>query len=483
MSRERPLLVPARASEGGAVHLRFDEALVEARTEDTLATALIAAGVLMTSRSPKYRRPRGPYCLTGDCGTCLVRVDGRPNVRACTTVVREGMRVSTQNSYQPRRLDPTAIVDKVFRKGIDHHHFFVRPRIVNQVMQEFARNLTGFGELPDGADERHVDHVDHELPAVVVGCGPAGRAAAEALASVGIEHMVIDRHDRPQLQANLGDARLPARLLASAGAFGLYPGPLSAFEALGEPPDRALLAVSELDGDGAERLHTFRPRHLIFAMGTREPMLPFANNDLPGVVSARGLLQALRRADARLAGRVVVVGDDDAWAETQRAALDALRCDDVPKVERIARSEIERAVGGDRLEAVICKGRRISCALLAIASSPTAAHDLAAQAGVAIAFDGDGFAVSAVDGRCGSLGSTALWAAGDVTGWKGPKAAAADGQAVAARVLQALTEDPEHPEGVRARRFAPVDPPAPPVMREREVVGDSFESDPAEDER
>ena len=110
MRRDRPLLVPAKPG-GQAVHLRFDDALIEAREQDTLATALIAAGVLMTSRSPKYRRPRGPYCLTGDCGTCLVRVDGRPNVRACMTAVREGMRVSSQNSYKPRRLDPTAVVE------------------------------------------------------------------------------------------------------------------------------------------------------------------------------------------------------------------------------------------------------------------------------------------------------------------------------------------------------------------------------------
>ncbi|HLT34655.1 MAG TPA: (2Fe-2S)-binding protein, partial [Enhygromyxa sp.] len=178
MRRDRPLLVPAKPG-GQAVHLRFDDALIEAREQDTLATALIAAGVLMTSRSPKYRRPRGPYCLTGDCGTCLVRVDGRPNVRACVTAVREGMRVSSQNSYKPRRLDPTAVVDTLFPGGIDHHHLLVRPRIANQVMQELARNLTGFGELPSELDERRREHVERELPVLIVGAGPAGRAAAD----------------------------------------------------------------------------------------------------------------------------------------------------------------------------------------------------------------------------------------------------------------------------------------------------------------
>jgi sarcosine oxidase subunit alpha len=158
VSRQRPLFVPAR-TDVSSVNLRFDEQLISARPRDSLATALIAAGVLMTSRSPKYRRPRGPFCLGGDCGTCLVRIDGRPNVRACMTPVHEGMRAHSQNTYQPASLDPTQIVDHLFPDGIDHHNMFVRPRVVNQVMQELARNLTGFGVLPEGVAEREHEYV------------------------------------------------------------------------------------------------------------------------------------------------------------------------------------------------------------------------------------------------------------------------------------------------------------------------------------
>ena len=50
-----------------------------------------------------------------------------------------------------------------------------------------------------------------------------------------------------------------------------------------------------------ERLHDVRPRHLLLCTGTRDPLVPFANDDLPGVVAARGLIRALRRAQARLA--------------------------------------------------------------------------------------------------------------------------------------------------------------------------------------
>ncbi|KIG12919.1 Sarcosine oxidase alpha subunit [Enhygromyxa salina] len=487
MSRQRPLLVPAAPAApdgpgGQAVHLRFDEALIEATAHDTLATALIAAGVLMTSRSPKYRRPRGPYCLTGDCGTCLVRIDGRPNVRACMTPVREGMRVSSQNSYRPKRLDPTQLVDTLFPGGIDHHHLMVRPRIVNQVMQEVARNLTGFGELPEGVDTSGYEYLAHELPVLIIGAGPAGQAAAAVFEAAGVDHVIVDRLDRAALAANLDDAESrahaqPAKLLADTGVFGIYPGPHMLFP--GREDDLALVAASERHPN-LERLHAFRPHHLMFCVGSRDPMLPFPNNDLPGIVSARGLIRALRRANARIAGPCLVVGEGP-WAHAQLNALDQLRAPHAPKLELIAPNQIERAVGGERIEALICHGGRRSCALLAIAQTPASAHELAAQIGVALGFNGGGFGIDRAHeagdhGRCGALGGTSLWAAGDVCigvdPAAGQAAAARDGARVAKAVLEVLAAAPhELPD---ATHFAPAEPPQPPTMRERPVVGDRF---------
>lgn len=443
VSRQRPLFVPARP-DVSSVHLRFDEQLISAHPRDSLATALIAAGVLMTSRSPKYRRPRGPYCLGGDCGTCLVRIDGRPNVRACMTPVHEGMRAHSQNTYQPASLDPTQIVDHLFPGGIDHHHMFVRPRVVNQVMQEFARNLTGFGELPDGVTEREHDYVEQPLEVLIIGAGAAGRAAAAVLEAGGVEHAIVDRLDPIQLEANqVGDASTPARVRSNTAVFGIYPSPRHVLP--GHANDLALVAASELHqqpGDRQhERVYGFRPRHLLLCTGSRDPMLPFANNDLPGIVAARGLIRALRRTESRIAGPCVVVGEGE-WAQRCCEELDALRSSDAPKIPLVAPEQIERAVGRERIESLLCRNGRISCALLAVAAAPAPAHELPAQAGAPLRFDGLGFAVVRDDDlNCGSLGGTRLWAAGDVCGWLGPEAAARDGE----RVGKALIAAQEHP--------------------------------------
>ena len=434
--RQRPLLVPAR-TDVPTVHVHFDDQLISARAGDSLATALIAAGVLMTSRSPKYRRPRGPYCLSGDCGTCLVRIDGRPNIRACMTPVHEGMRAHAQNTYQPASLDPTQLVDHLFPSGLDHHHMFVRPRIVNQVMQEVARNLTGFGELPEGVAERTHDHVEQTLDVLIIGAGSAGRAAAAVLEAEGIEHRIVDRLAPIQLDANHhADPSTPAKLSSNTAVFGIYPSPHHSLP--GHAADLALVAAAERDGDHHERAHAFRPRHLLLCTGAREPMLPFCNDDLPGIVGARGLIRALRRSDTRIAGPCVVVGEGE-WAQQCRDELDALRTTDAPKIPLVAPEEIERAVGRERIEGLICRNGRISCALLAVAGPLAPAHELASQAGAPLRFDGQGFAVVRdAEHGCGWLGGTRLWAAGDVCGWVGPELAARDGERVAKSMLLAL---------------------------------------------
>ncbi|EQD73554.1 sarcosine oxidase, subunit alpha, partial [mine drainage metagenome] len=53
-------------------------------------------GLPAFQRSPRYHRPRGPMCGLGHCTGCLVRVNGRPNVRACRYEPEDGDVVSTR---------------------------------------------------------------------------------------------------------------------------------------------------------------------------------------------------------------------------------------------------------------------------------------------------------------------------------------------------------------------------------------------------
>lgn len=63
---------------------------------EPIAAALLAAGVKVLSYSLKQHRPRGFFCAIGNCSSCMMKVNGVPNVKVCQTPLEAGMVVETQ---------------------------------------------------------------------------------------------------------------------------------------------------------------------------------------------------------------------------------------------------------------------------------------------------------------------------------------------------------------------------------------------------
>ena len=81
---------------GEKVAFYFNGQEIEGYPSETIAAALHAAGVKELAKSPELHRPRGLFCAIGNCSSCLMVVDGKPNIRVCVTKVRPGMKVETQ---------------------------------------------------------------------------------------------------------------------------------------------------------------------------------------------------------------------------------------------------------------------------------------------------------------------------------------------------------------------------------------------------
>jgi predicted molibdopterin-dependent oxidoreductase YjgC len=84
-----------------AVTILLDGAPIAARAGDSVAAALLAAGIIATRTTPVSGAPRGPYCMMGACFECLMVIDGVASRQACLTPVREGMRVERQRGARP----------------------------------------------------------------------------------------------------------------------------------------------------------------------------------------------------------------------------------------------------------------------------------------------------------------------------------------------------------------------------------------------
>jgi len=90
-----PLLKRVAETDRPALTFMLDGAPVTALAGDTLLTAVLTHGDRLR-RSEFSGAPRAGFCMMGACQDCWMQLEDGTRVRACSTFVREGMRVRTQ---------------------------------------------------------------------------------------------------------------------------------------------------------------------------------------------------------------------------------------------------------------------------------------------------------------------------------------------------------------------------------------------------
>ena len=85
-------------AQGEAVTLWFEDKPIPACEGESVAAALLSAGVEHLRVASVGGAPRAPYCWMGVCFECLLEIDGQPNQQSCLVTVRDGMRIRRQPS-------------------------------------------------------------------------------------------------------------------------------------------------------------------------------------------------------------------------------------------------------------------------------------------------------------------------------------------------------------------------------------------------
>ena len=80
---------------GAALHFQFEGKQIPAYQGETVAAALLAAGIRGLRRAEGG--PRGLFCGMGICFDCLVTVNGKSNLRACVTFAQPGDKVEIKH--------------------------------------------------------------------------------------------------------------------------------------------------------------------------------------------------------------------------------------------------------------------------------------------------------------------------------------------------------------------------------------------------
>jgi sarcosine oxidase subunit alpha len=270
---EHPVL---RFKRGREVTVYFKGQPIKAYEGETIATALHAAGIRVLNYSNNQKRPRGLFCAIGKCSSCLMIVNGVPNVRTCITLVEDGMQIEPQRGKAklPRDAKPPEFKDaKVVRADV-----------------------------------------------IVIGGGPAGLMAAINAADAGARVVLLDENHMLGGQLVKQTHKFFGKREQFAGVRGVEIARILEDETRKRENIEVFLETSAVgifqDGDeklvlGVRKnreLVEFRGRALVVATGAMEKMIPFENNDLPGIYGAGAIQTLMNTYGVKPGDRVLIVG-------------------------------------------------------------------------------------------------------------------------------------------------------------------------------
>lgn len=247
---------------------------------DTIASALHAAGVRTLTTSLTYESPRGFFCGIGKCSSCLMRVNGIPNVRTCIAPLKEGVFVEMQKKL---------------------------------------------AELPDvvfsGEPTKTLD-----IDVLIVGAGPAGLCAAIESATQGASVLLVDENQCVGGQLVKQTHKFFGSKQERAGTRGIHIAKeleqeLQHLQQQGKiqlMTDATVIGYYESEKNHRfgvvkrceyqSTLYDVRCNAVVLACGAMENMLLFPGNDLPGVYGAGAVQTLMNVYGVKPGDRVLMVG-------------------------------------------------------------------------------------------------------------------------------------------------------------------------------
>ena len=256
------------------VKIYFEKRPIEAYAGEPIAEALHAAGIRVLNHTLKGR-PRGLFCAIGKCSSCLMKVNGIPNVRTCITLVEDGMQIERQNGVEPL---PKSDVPPKWKEA---------------------------------------ERVEADI--IVIGGGPAGLMASVNAAEHGAKIVLMD--ENPLLGGQL--VKQTHKFFGKRAQFAGVRGVKIAQTLANEVKKKGIKIYLETSAigifqDGKNRivaavrknreLIEFHGRAIIIATGAMEKMIPFENNDLPGVYGAGAIQTLMNTYGIQPGKRVLIVG-------------------------------------------------------------------------------------------------------------------------------------------------------------------------------
>lgn len=420
----------SRINRQRPVRFSFEGKSCEGLEGDTIASALMANGRHLMSRSFKYHRARGPLTLAGQDANTLVQLPDEANVLADLHPIQEGLAVMGQNYNGSLDHDRDAILghfSRLMPVGFYYRAFF-KPRGIWKYWEPFIRKKAGLGALDLSFEPSCHDKAYLFADVAVIGSGPAGLSAALAAAEAGARVLLIEQEAEAGGSINWSrfdlEGAQKGRALALLDRVRQHPN----IRLLTNAVCNAWFADNYLPVISGNRLYKIRAKTCVAAVGAFDQPVIFRNNDLPGVMlvsaaqrlmrlygvkpgqraliltghndgylAAMDLLEAgvevaaiadmrpENRADAMPFRKALAALDIPIFTET--TVFEALSGKDRDGLPRVSGADLRRIVDGGARGAVASNGQIIACDTLLMSSGYMPVWQLPCQAGGALSYD------------------------------------------------------------------------------------------------
>jgi sarcosine oxidase subunit alpha len=332
-----------RVDRAKALRFTFDGQRMTGHPGDTLASALLANGIVLVGRSYKYHRPRGILSAGAEEPNALIQLGQgartEPNLRATQIELFDGLIAESQNRWPSLKFDLMAInsvFHRLFPAGF-YYKTFMWPKSFWMKYEHVIRNIAGLGKSPTEPDPDRYDKRYAHCDVLVVGAGPTGLSAALAAGRAGARVILVDEQQemggsllsnvtqdidgRPAFDwvaSAIGELRaMPeVQMVSRAVAFAYYDhNMVSVMERVTDH----LGPGEEAHNQPRQRLWRVRAKEIVLATGAIERPLVYADNDRPGCMLASAARTYVNRYAVAPGKRAVIMTNNDS---AYLAALD-----------------------------------------------------------------------------------------------------------------------------------------------------------------
>lgn len=302
---------------------------------DSLASALLANGINVVSRSFKFSRPRGIMAAGAEEPNAILQLGATeatqvPNVRATQQELFQGLVSHATNGWPNVDADVMSLLGKVGGKMMPpgfYYKTFMFPESLWNTYESLIRKAAGMGRSPLENDPDTYDTMNQHCDVLIVGAGPAGLAAALIAARSGVRVILAD--EQSELGGSLLNTTETLDGKPSSEWVNAVTDELRGYDDVMLLPrstvngyhDHNFLTIHESCtdhlGDIApvnqvrQRLHRVRAKWVILATGAHERPLVYSNNDVPGCMVCGAVSTYINRYGVVPGNTLVVTTTND----------------------------------------------------------------------------------------------------------------------------------------------------------------------------